>query len=166
MLPLQLIRADPERVREGARLKGVGDAPIDALLEADRDIRQIQARLQELQQRRNETSKRFPQIKDVFERNQVREATRTVSEEIKHLEESLAPIESQRDAMLLQVPNLPHPSVPEGTGEEDNVEIERWGQPRQFEFQPKPHWELGEALDIIEFERATKISGSRFFMLK
>jgi seryl-tRNA synthetase len=94
MLPLQLIRSDPERVRRGAHLKGVTDAPIDALLEADRDIRQIQAQLQELQQLRNETSKRFPQIKDQAERDQVREQMRKVSDEIKHFEESLAPIEA------------------------------------------------------------------------
>src|SRR5713226_6559329 len=166
MLPLQLIRNDPERVREGARLKGVTDAPIDALLEADRDIRRIQAQLQELQQRRNESSKRFPQIRDAAERDQVRAEMRQVADEIKHLEESLAPIEAQRDEMLLQVPNLPHPSVPPGAGEEENVEIERWGEPRKFPFEPKPHWDLGEALDMVDFERAAKISGSRFFMLK
>ena len=166
VLPLQLIRADPDRVRRAAELKGVTDAPIDALLEADRDIRQIQAQLQELQQRRNETSKRFPQITDPSERDQVRQDMRKVSDEIKHYEESLAPLEAQRDEMLLQIPNLPHDSVPRGAGEEENVELERWGQLPHFDFQPKPHWELGETLEMIDFERATKISGSRFFMLK
>ncbi|HEX6510726.1 MAG TPA: serine--tRNA ligase, partial [Chloroflexota bacterium] len=166
MLPLQLIRADPQRVREGARLKGVDDAPIDALLEVDADIRRIQAQLQELQQQRNDVSKKFPQIKDPEERERVRLEMRSVSEEIKHYEESLAPMEAQRDEMLLQIPNLPHASVPPGAGEEDNVEVERWGEPPQFDFQPKPHWELGEALDMVDFERASKISGSRFFMLK
>jgi seryl-tRNA synthetase len=166
MLPLQLIRNEPERVREGARLKRVADAPIDALLEVDRDIRQIQAQLQELQQRRNETSKRFPQIKEATERDAVREEMRRVSDEIKHFEESLAPMEAQRDDNLLHIPNLPHASVPHGNGEEDNVEVARWGEPRHFDFEPKPHWDLGEALDIIDFERASKISGSRFFMLK
>jgi len=166
MLPLQLIRSDPERVRRGAQVKGVADAPIDALLEADGDVRRIQAQLQELQQRRNETSKRFPQIKEQSERDQVREDMRKVAEEIKHFEESLAPLEAQRDEMLLQIPNLPHESVPLGAGEAENVEIERWGEPPQFDFHPKPHWELGEALDIVDFERASKISGSRFFMLK
>jgi seryl-tRNA synthetase len=166
MLPLQLIRADPDRVREGARLKGVTDAPIDALLEVDRDIRQMQDQLQRLQAKRNETSKRFPQIKDPAERDRVREEMRRVSDEIKHFEESLAPMEAQRDDMLLQIPNLPHASVPPGAGEEDNVEIERWGDPPHFDFEPKPHWDLGEALDMVDFERATKVSGSRFFMLK
>jgi len=166
MLPLQLIRANPERVREGARLKGVADAPIDQVLETDHQIRQIQAQLQELQQRRNETSKRFPQIKDDAERKQVRAEMRQVSDEIKAFEESLAPLEASRDDMLLQIPNLPHDSVPRGAGEGDNVEIERWGEPRQFDFPPKPHWELGEDLDIVDFARAAKVSGSRFFMLK
>src|SRR5581483_11529341 len=166
MLPLQLIRADPERVREGARLKGVADAPIDALLEADSQIRGLQSQLQELQQRRNEVSKRFPQIKEAAERDRVREEMRQVSDDIKRLEGELAPLEQQRDRMLLEIPNLPHESVPHGAGEEENVELERWGEPPRFDFPPKPHWELGEALDIIEFERATKVSGSRFFMLK
>ncbi|HLG69080.1 MAG TPA: serine--tRNA ligase [Chloroflexota bacterium] len=166
MLPLQLIRSDPDRVKQGAQLKGVTDAPIDALLEADRDIRQIQEQLQKLQELRNATSKRFPQIKDQAERDQVREEMRRVSDEIKHFEESLAPIEAQRDEMLLQIPNLPHASVPHGAGEEENVEIERWGEPRDFGFVPKPHWELGEALQMVDFERAVKISGARFFMLR
>ncbi|MHB8620124.1 MAG: serine--tRNA ligase, partial [Chloroflexota bacterium] len=166
MLPLQLIRADPDRVRAGARLKGVADAPIDQILELDGEIRNIQARLQELQQRRNEVSRRFPQIKDPAEQQALRQQMREVAEQIKALDESVAPLEARRDDLLLRVPNLPEPSVPEGAGEEDNVEVDRWGQPRQFDFEPRPHWELGEALDIIEFERAVKISGSRFFMLK
>jgi seryl-tRNA synthetase len=166
MLPLQLIRSDPDRIREGARLKNALDAPIDEVLEADRQIRQIQGQLQELQQRRNETSKRFPTIKDDAERAQIREEMRKVSDDIKEFEGALAPLESRRDDLLLHIPNLPHESSPRGASEEDNVEVERWGEPRQFDFAPKPHWELGEALDIIDFERASKISGSRFFMLK
>src|SRR5579859_5911699 len=144
MLPIQLIRSDPERVREGARLKGVSDAPIDALLEVDDSIRQIQRDLQELQQRRNDAGKRFKDVKDEAERNALQEDMRRVRDEIKALEESLAPIEAQRDEMLLNVPNLPHPSVPAGKGEDENVEIERWSEPRQFGFEPKPHWDLGE----------------------
>jgi seryl-tRNA synthetase len=166
MLPMQLIRSDPERIREGARLKGVTDAPIDALLQTDQDIRHIQAQLQELQQRRNETSKRFRDIKNKAEQDRVREEMRQVGEEIRRFEESLAPLEARRDAMLLQIPNLPHPAVPPGAGEEDNIEVERWGEPRAFGFTPRPHWELGEALGMVDFERAAKISGSRFFMLK
>jgi seryl-tRNA synthetase len=166
MLPLQLIRSDPERVREGVRLKAVTDAPLDALLEADQDIRQIQAQLQELQQLRNETSKRFREIKDKTEQDRIREEMRKVGDEIKHFEDSLAPLEAQRDDMLLRIPNIPHSSVPHGAGDSDNIEAERWGEPRKFEFEAKPHWDLGEALDMIDFERAAKLSGSRFFMLK
>lgn len=166
MLPLQLIRADPERVREGARLKHAADAPIDAVLVADRQVRQIQAQLQELQQRRNETSKRFPRITDQVERDQVRQDMRQVSDEIKRFEDTLGPLEQQRDELLLHIPNLPHGSAPRGAGEEDNVEVERWGEPPHFDFTPKPHWDLGEALDMVDFERAAKMSGSRFFMLK
>src|SRR5581483_4953300 len=108
----------------------------------------------------------FPRMTDGAERDRVREEMREVSDRIKELEAALAPLEASRDDMLLRIPNLPHQSVPEGAGEEDNVEIERWGEPRQFDFPPRPHWDLGEALDMMDFERAVKISGSRFFMLK
>ena len=165
MLPIQLIRNNPDRVRAAARAKGE-DAPIDEILEVDAQLREIQAQLQTLQQQRNDVSKRFPTIKDPAERELVRNEMRTVADEIKRHEENVGPLEAKRQDLLLRVPNLPHESVPLGANESENVEVERWGQPRVFDFEPKPHWELGESLDIIEFERAVKISGSRFAMLK
>lgn len=166
MLALQLIRADPERVRAGARLKGVSDAPVDDVLRLDERIRGTQSRLQELRQQRNEVSQRFPGLTDEAEREQVKGKMRQVSDDIKRLDEELAPLEAQRDDLLLHIPNLPHPSVPSGSGEEENIQVDSWGSPRAFDFAPKPHWELGEALHMVDFQRAAKISGSRFFMLR
>jgi seryl-tRNA synthetase len=84
---------------------------------------------------------------------------------IKTLEAELAEVEAQRDALLLTIPNLPHDSVPVGASSADNAEVRRWGTPRAFDFEPKPHWDLGPALGILDFERATRMSGARFSVL-
>src|SRR6185369_9673168 len=84
---------------------------------------------------------------------------------IRDLETELAEVERQRDALLLTLPNLPHESVPAGKSSSDNAEIKKWGTPPAFDFAPKPHWELGSALGILDFERATRMSGARFSVL-
>jgi len=89
-----------------------------------------------------------------------------VSDRIKELDEEVSKGESKLEEILLQLPNLPHPSVPPGRGSEDNQEVRRWGAPPSFSFDPKPHWDLGDALAVIDFQRATKIAGTRFPLLK
>ena len=95
----------------------------------------------------------------VFAANKARAA------QIREHEATLAVVEQRRDALLLTLPNLPHDSVPEGKSAADNPEVRRWGTPRVFAFEPKPHWELGPALGILDFERATRMSGARFSVL-
>jgi len=85
---------------------------------------------------------------------------------IRDLEEEVKGLDGQLEDLLLQVPNVPHPSVPVGKGEEDNVVVRKWGEPKKLNFTPAPHWKLGEALDIIDFERGVKLSGTRFYVLK
>jgi len=97
--------------------------------------------------------------------NAAREAGKARGMRIKELELRLSDVERERDAMLLSIPNLPHPSVPVGQSTDANVEIRRWGSPRQFEFEPRAHWDLGPALGILDFERATRMSGARFSVL-
>ncbi|NLY56840.1 MAG: serine--tRNA ligase, partial [Firmicutes bacterium] len=89
-----------------------------------------------------------------------------IGQEIKALDEELAQIEARIQEILLAIPNIPHPSVPEGDSSDDNVEVSRWGEPRDFPFEPLAHWDLGVNLDILDFERAVKISGSRFVVNK
>jgi len=97
--------------------------------------------------------------------NAAREAGKARGVRIKELELRLSDVERERDAMLLSIPNLPHPSVPVGQSADANVEVHRWGSPRRFEFEPKAHWDLGPALGILDFERATRMSGARFSVL-
>jgi seryl-tRNA synthetase len=97
--------------------------------------------------------------------NAAREAGKARGVRIKELELRLSDVERERDAMLLSIPNLPHASVPVGQSADANVEVHRWGSPRRFEFEPKAHWDLGPALGILDFERATRMSGARFSVL-
>jgi seryl-tRNA synthetase len=94
-----------------------------------------------------------------------REAGRQRGERIRLLEAELADVEATRDALLLSIPNVPHGSVPDGSSAADNVEVRRWGTPRAFDFTPKPHWEIGASLGILDFERAARMSGARFAVL-
>jgi len=94
------------------------------------------------------------------------ERVREVGKEIAALDDEVKDVEAQLERILLNIPNLPHESVPVGPDENSNVEVRRWGEPRQFDFEPKAHWDIGPALDILDFERAAKLSGARFTVYK
>lgn len=96
----------------------------------------------------------------------IKQKVNTISDDIKALEQQLSDIEEEHRQLILSIPNIPHNSVPYGKSSEDNVVVRTYGQPRQFNFEPKPHWELGEKLDIIDFQRAGKLTGARFSILK
>lgn len=166
MLDLKFIRSNPEAVREGLRLKRV-DAPLDELLELDERRRKNLFAVEQLKAERNENSKAVAECKKTGQdASGLIERTRAIGQEIKALDEELAQIEARIQEILLAIPNIPHPSVPEGDSSDDNVEVSRWGEPRDFPFEPLAHWDLGVNLDILDFERAVKISGSRFVVNK
>ncbi len=166
MLDLRFIRSNPEAVREGLRLKRV-DAPLDELLELDERRRKNLFAVEQLKAERNENSKAVAECKKTGQdASGLIERTRAIGQEIKALDEELAQIEARIQEILLAIPNIPHPSVPEGDSSDDNVEVSRWGEPRDFPFEPLAHWDLGVNLDILDFERAVKISGSRFVVNK
>lgn len=85
-----------------------------------------------------------------------------LSDKIKEMEQEVKEVEEELERILWTIPNIPHESVPIGDSDEDNVEIRRWGEPRKFDFEPKPHWEIGQELDILDFEAAARVTGSRF----
>ena len=167
MLDLRLIRTQPDTVREALARRGHVPESLDELLAADEERRRVLVEVEALRAQRNVVSEQISQLKrQKQDANEQIVAMREVSDRIKQLDEQVKAVDERVEALLLHLPNLPHPSVPAGKDESENPEVGRWGEPRQFDFEAKPHWEIGEALRIIEFERATKISGSRFYVLR
>ncbi len=166
MLDLRFIRKDPERVRLALKNRGYS-FPLDDLLKKDEEWRAVLVQVQSLKERRNEVSKEIAVMKAKGEDpSELLAEMRDVSDKIKELEKRVSTLEEELREMLALIPNIPHESVPVGAGEEDNVEVRRWGEPRKFDFEPKPHWEIGEMLDILDFERGTKLAESRFTVIK
>ena len=165
MLDLKFVRENPEKVREAMELKGEW-ADLDLLLELDRERRDLLQKVEDLRQLRNRVSKEIGRAGAGAEMAQKKEEMRRVSDEIKTLEQQLREIDSGMEQLLLCIPNLPDPAVPPGKDEEDNVEVRTWGTPPSFAFSPRPHWEIGEMLDILDFPRAGKITGTRFALYR
>jgi len=159
MLDIRFIRENRKLVEKA--LKNRQDsAPMDEILQLDADRRQKILELESLRHTRRESARERR-----FDHASTEEA-RDLRAMIRDLEEEVKDIDSQLEELLLQVPNVPHPSVPVGKSDEDNVVVRTWGKPKEFDFDPAPHWKLGEALDIIDFERGVKLSGTRFYVLK
>ena len=158
MLDLKFIRENPEQVREALE-KRQDSAPVDEILQLDTERRQKIQELEDYRRSRKEASReRKTGEEAASEGRKLRDAIRGLEEEVRQLDERL-------EELLLQVPNIPHPSVPVGRDESDNVVVRSWGEPKKFDFAPAPHWKLGESLGIIDFDRGVKLSGSRFYVL-
>jgi len=165
MLDLRFIRENPDLVKE-ALVRLNTTAPIDEILSLDEQRRGLLSEVETLKARRNAVSKEIGKMKDGDKRQALIEEMREVGERIKGLDDQVRQVEEQLNEALLQVPNLPHESVPVGPDESENVVVRTWGQPKEFNFEPLPHWDLGPTLDIIDFERGVKLSGTRFYVLK
>ena len=163
MLSIDIIRRETDKVREALKRRGE-DSPIDQVLELDEQRRQLIQQIDGLRAYRNETSQEISRMK---ERPQpLVDEMRQVGDRIKLLEADHRQLEEQVNSILLELPNLPADDVPQGLGEEDNVLIRTWGEVQSFDFTPLPHWDLGEALGIIDFQRGTRMAGSRFFIMR
>jgi seryl-tRNA synthetase len=165
MLDLRFIRENPDLVKE-ALVKLNTTAPIDEILSLDEQRRELLSEVEALRARRNAVSKEIGKMKDGDRRQTLIEEMREVGERIKGLDDQVRQVEEQLNEAVLQVPNMPHQSVPVGRDESENVVVRTWSQPKEFDFEPLPHWELGPTLDIIDFERGVKLSGTRFYVLK
>jgi seryl-tRNA synthetase len=165
MLDIRLIRERPDVVK--AELVKVGFAPagIDAVLAADARRRALIQEVETLRAKRAEVSRTIGK-QDPTARQQLVTEMRAVGDRIAALEQELAAAEAEYERQMLEVPNLPDPSAPLGPDDSANVVVRTAGEPRQFAFTPRPHWEIGPDLDIIDFDRGVKISGSRFYVLK
>ncbi len=164
MIDREILRRDPEFVKEKLRQRGY-EIDLSPFFEFDSRRRSIIRELDELRRQRKERSRQYGSLKAKgIEDEAIREETRKLGERIKALEEELREIEEKLHQFLLNIPNIPHSSVPVGEDERDNVEVRRWGKPRDFSFSPLPHWELGTRLGLFDFKRAAKIVGARFAM--
>jgi len=157
MLDLKFIRENTDLVRE-AIAKRQDTAPLDEILKLDAERRQKVLELEGLRHARKQAAKERKPVSP--------DEGRDLRARIRELEEGVRNLDEQLEALLMQVPNIPQSTVPVGKGEEDDVVVRSWGEPRSFDFDPKPHWKLGESLGIIDFERGVKLSGTRFYVLK
>lgn len=165
MIDINLIRENPEQIK-AAMVALNTEAPIDQILALDARRRELLTEVEALRAERNAASKEISRAKDPDERQSRIEAMRLVGDRIKALEDDLKGVEAELDEAMLWVPNLPHASVPVGPDDSANMIVRMEGEPRTFDFEPVPHWDLGPALDILDFERGVKLSGTRFYVLR
>ena len=165
MIDLRLIRERPDEVRKGVASLYL-TAPIDEILAFDEKRRELLREVEQLKARRNEVSKQIGRLRGDPQGDALKAEMRQVGDRIKMLDENVKTTDERLNAAMLEVPNLPHASVPVGADERENVIVRTEGELRQFDFQPVPHWDLGPALGIIDFERGVKIAGTRFYVLK
>jgi seryl-tRNA synthetase len=159
MLDLKFIRENLELVEQAISSRQ-DSAPLDEIIKLDTDRRSKVSELEEYRRKRKEGARERKQDEASIEEG------RNLRNLISNLEEEVRELDEKLKILLLQVPNIPHESTPIGKGEDDNTFVRAWGEPRKLDFQPLPHWELGEKLGIIDFDRGVKLSGSRFYVLK
>jgi seryl-tRNA synthetase len=165
MIDIQLIRKDPEAVKQAIATLGT-EAPIDEIVDLDRKRREILQKLESLRQERNQKSEKIGRMEAGDERQALIDAMGGVNEGIKVLESDLRGNDDELQGMMFHVPNLPHVSVPIGADESENAVLKEEGKLREPDFEQQPHWDLGPQLGILDFERGVKLSGSRFYVLK
>jgi seryl-tRNA synthetase len=165
VLDINLIRENPEVVRESLRVRQMEAAPVDQILSLDEQRRTAIQEVENLKAERNLVSKEIAKMKDPAERQAKIDSMREVGEQIAELDEGLRTLETELNDLLANMPNIPDPHTPYGKNEDENVVVRTSGEIPRFDFEPQPHWDLGPALGIIDFEQGVKITGSRFYVL-
>lgn len=167
MLDMKRIRTDFDGVAAKLATRGVAAETLTEIKELDAKRREILVTVEELKAERNTVSAEIAQAKRNKENADDKiAAMQKLSADVKNLDAQLLEIDEKLNAILTVLPNTPHDSVPVGADEEENVEVRRWGTPREFTFEPKAHWDLGEDLDILDWERGAKVTGARFLFYK
>jgi seryl-tRNA synthetase len=165
VIDIRLVRQEPEAVKARLATVGVEGGTVDELLALDRRRREAIRRVEELRAERTRASKAIRDERDPARREAAIAAQRAMGERVQEAEAALEQAEGAFRARMLEIPNLPHPDVPVGPDESANEVVRVGGEPPTFEFEPQPHWDLGPALGILDFDRGVKISGSRFYVL-
>ena len=169
MLDLKRIRNNPEEIKKALANRGEDfkESTIDEIIELDEKRRAILVEVEVLKSRRNQVSAEIPKKKKAGENvEDIMAEMRELGDKIKEYDTNLSEIDEKLNYIMMRMPNIPNPQVPEGDTDEDNIEIKVWGEPKKFNFEPKAHWDLGTDLNILDFERAGKITGSRFTLYK
>lgn len=168
MLDIKVIRENPERVKQAMHSRNMDlDAKIDQLLAIDVERRQLTVQVDALKQKQNEASKQIPLLKkEGKDTSAIFAEMAEIKTEVKDLDKKQSDLEAKQKSILLEIPNIPDESVPLGKDDSENVEVRRWGEPTQFDFEPKAHWDLGKDLDILDPETAAKVTGTRFHFYK
>lgn len=169
MLDLKKLRSNTEEVKKALSNRGedLDVNVIDEVIALDEERRKILVDVEALKKQRNEVSAEIPKRKKAGEDvTEVMAEMREIGDKIKADDAKVAELNDKINYIMLRIPNIPNPAVPEGETDEDNVEIKRWGEPTKFNFEPKAHWDLGTDLDLLDFERGGKVAGSRFTVYK
>lgn len=167
MLDIKLIREKPEEIKNQLKKKNFSPEVIDTILLIDKKRREIISEVEQLKAKNNKVSAEIAKMKkEGKDTSAIIAEMKEVTNKIKQLDSDLQNIEKELNAKLLYVPNIPHPTVPDGRNETENKEIRKWGKKPEFSFKPKPHWEIAEYLDLLDNERAAKITGTRFTLYK
>ncbi len=165
MLDINIIREQPDLIRKALRDRQLDPGPVDRILELDERRRSLLGEVEALKAERNAVSKEIGKMKDAAERQARIEAMRSVGDKIAALDKEVAGVEADLQAIVAAIPNIPEARTPVGVNEDENVVIKNVGQIPEYDFTPKPHWDLGPALGILDFEQGVKITGSRFYVL-
>jgi len=163
MLDVKRIREDFEGVKKAVETRQQGDFGIGRVLEADEERRKLLTEVEQKKNKQNTVSKEIPKLKkEGKDTSEIMEEMKILSEQIKVLDCQVSGVEAELTNLLLNIPNAPYKDVQTGKDDSDNVELRKWGEPRKFDFEYKPHWDVGTNLGVLDFERATKITGTRF----
>lgn len=169
MLDIRRIRANTEEVKEGLKSRGktLEVEMVDKIIELDERRRQILVEVETLKNKRNTDSQEIPKLKKAGQSvDHIMAEMKELSDRIKEYDEELNKIEMDIEENLLRIPNIPNKTVPVGLSDADNQEVRKWGDPRQFDFEIKAHWDIGTELGMLDFERAGKVTGARFTFYK
>ena len=167
MLDIKRIREDFDGVKKAVESRGKGDFGIDKVREYDVERRKLLAEVEQMKNQQSTSSRQIPVLKkEGKDATELMAEMKQLSEKIKVLDGQVSEVEAKLRDALLNIPNTPYKDVQEGADDSDNVELRKWGGPRTFDFDEKAHWDIGTDLDILDFERATKIAGTRFTVYK
>jgi len=166
MLDIKLLRTDPDKIRQALKNRN-SDLDISPIIDLDAKRRTILGKVEQMKAKQNEISKKIPAMKKAGEdTSAIFAEMKTLSNEIKELDTEVSGIDEELKNLMLRIPNIPSDKAPIGVDDSENKEIRRFGEPRNFDFEAKAHWDIGTNLDILDFDRGAKISGTRFTVYK